>query len=150
MKHAISPDDREFLEQFVSNQIEPRRFNHREHVRLAYTLLVLHQPQQAHVKFRESLQAFLRHNSIDPAKYHETMTQAWMLAVHHFMEISPAQRNAEDFVDANPVLLNSKIMLTHYSSELIRSDQAREQFVEPDMEPIPRHGSRPADGTDGE
>lgn len=150
MKHAISLDDREFLEQFNSNRIEPGRFNHREHVRLAYTLLVLHEPRQAYVKFRESLQAFLRHNSIDPAKYHETMTQAWMLAVLHFMEISPPHGSAQAFIDANPVLLDSKIMLTHYSSEAIRSDQARKEFVEPDMEPIPRHGRQAVDGADGE
>jgi len=37
------------------------------------------------------------------------------------------------------VLLDSKIMLTHYSAELLFSDQARAEFVEPNLDPIPRH-----------
>jgi hypothetical protein len=42
-------------------------------------------------------------------------------------------------MEANPMLMNPRIMLTHYSSELIGSDRARTHFVEPDMDPIPRH-----------
>jgi hypothetical protein len=142
MQHAISSDDRDLLARFTANEIEPGHFHHREHVRLAYIFLALYGPGQAHQEFRKRLQAFLRHNAIDPAKYHETMTQAWMLAVQHFMEISPPQASVEDFIQANPVLLDPKIMLTHYSREAIGSDQARRHFVEPDKEPIPRHAGR--------
>lgn len=141
MQHAISLADREFLARFKANEIEPGHFHHPEHVRLAYIFLVLHGPDEAHRQFRASLQAFLRHNAIDPAKYHETMTQAWLLAVLHFMEISETQASAEDFIQANPVLLDPGIMLTHYSREVIGSDQARQHFIEPDIEPIPRHAS---------
>lgn len=89
------------------------------------------------------MQAFLRHNRVDPTKYHETMTQAWILAVFHFMQAAAARSSSTEFMDANPMLMNPRIMLTHYSSELIGSDRARAHFVEPDMDPIPRY-SRPA------
>ena len=139
MKHRISADDRDFLRRFSCCEIEVGGFHHREHVRLAYIFLVLYGVEEACPKFRASLQAFLRHNRVDPAKYHETMTQAWILAVFHFMQTAAARSSSTEFMDANPMLMNPRIMLTHYSSELIGSDRARAHFVEPDMDPIPRH-----------
>jgi hypothetical protein len=32
-------------------------------------------------------------------------------------------------------------MLTHYSADLLFSDQARANFVEPNRDPIPRHAA---------
>jgi len=32
-------------------------------------------------------------------------------------------------------------MLTHYSAELLFSPEARAGFVEPNLDPIPRHGA---------
>ena len=39
----------------------------------------------------------------------------------------------------NPLLLDSKIMLTHYSRRPAVLGQARAEFVEPNLDPIPRH-----------
>jgi hypothetical protein len=67
------------------------------------------------------------------------MTAAWILAVRHFMAITDACASADEFVGRNPVLLDSKIMLTHYSAGRLFSEDARAQFVEPDLDAIPRH-----------
>lgn len=67
------------------------------------------------------------------------MTKAWVLAVRHFMESSPDAESADAFIEANPLLLDSKIMLTHYSAEVLFSPTARAEFVEPNQSPIPRH-----------
>jgi hypothetical protein len=40
---------------------------------------------------------------------------------------------------ANPVLLDSRIMLTHYSAELLFSPAARAAYVPPDLSGIPEH-----------
>jgi hypothetical protein len=137
--HQISAADYALLNEFASGELPPARFHHREHVRLAYIFLVIHGSDVAASRLRQALQAYLGHHGIDPAKYHETMTQAWMLAVHHFMQMSPAQTSSEAFISAQPVLLDPKVMLTHYSSATIKSDAARSSFVEPDLDPIPRH-----------
>ncbi|MCH7639980.1 MAG: hypothetical protein IH855_11050 [Bacteroidetes bacterium] len=50
------------------------------------------------------------------------------------------QDSAESFIEQNPELLDSKIMMTHYSAEVLISDEARTQFVEPDLDPIPNGG----------
>ena len=76
------------------------------------------------------------------SKYHETMTQAWVLAVRHFMDSTLGTSSALEFIDANPKLLDTEIMMTHYSKDVLFSDMARGSFVEPNLVPIPR----PADG----
>jgi hypothetical protein len=92
-------------------------------------------------RMRAALVAFLAHHGIPAAKYHETLTRAWLLAVHHFMHRSPEAASADDFIDRNPLLLDTNIMLTHYSADLLFSDSARAGFVEPDLDPIPRHAA---------
>ena len=62
------------------------------------------------------------------------------LAVRHFMVITPSSESADEFIEKNPRLLDSKIMLTHYSAEVLFSEEARAKFVEPDLHPIPKHG----------
>ena len=135
----MSEQDRRFRESFETARIEPAAFRHREHLRLAYAYLVDDDPQTAVDRMRTALVEFLRAHGIDPSKYHETMTRAWILAVRHFMEITPPCPSADAFIDANPRMLDARIMLTHYSADLLFSPQARERFVEPDLEGIPNH-----------
>lgn len=135
----MSDDDRRFRADFEACAIPPAVFDHRAHVRLAYTYLAEVDDEAALARMRAALLAFLRHNGVDPSKYHETMTRAWILAVRHFMEKSPACASADAFIASNPTLLDTKIMLTHYSAEVLFSDEARSRFVEPDLGEIPRH-----------
>jgi hypothetical protein len=137
--HQLSAADHEFLGGFEEGTLSPQEFHHREHVRLAYMYLALHGPDGATAKLREALQGYLSQHGIDPAKYHETMTHAWLLAVHHFMVTSPPRTSSDEFIVAQPILLDPRIMLTHYSSKAIKSEEARASFVEPDLDPIPRH-----------
>ena len=141
MKHATSPADIRFRNDVESCTLAPDQFDHRAHVRLAYAYLTEHGPEEAAKRMRSALIAFLRHHGVDPSKYHETITRAWIRAVRHFMEISPAASSADAFIDANPALLDARIMLTHYSAEVLFSQQARERFIEPDLDAIPDHGA---------
>jgi hypothetical protein len=138
-KHSLSAEDLRFRDDFEACLVPAAQFDHRAHVRLAYTYLAGNDADTALAAMRAALLAFLRHNGIDPSKYHETMTRAWILAVRHFMEISGASTSAGTFIDNNQTLLDTKIMLTHYSAGLLFSPEARSQFVEPDLGPIPRH-----------
>jgi hypothetical protein len=56
------------------------------------------------------------------------------------MDSTPACAGFAEFIARNPVLLDSKVMLSHYSAEVLFSDEARAGFVEPDLAPIPRPG----------
>ena len=141
MKHELSTSDREFRMAFEAGAFAPADFSHRAHVRLGYVYLAGSDVERAVEQMRTALLAFLAHHGIPATKYHETLTRAWILAVHHFMHRSPEAANADDFIDRNPLLLDTKIMLTHYSAGLLFSDAARAAFVEPDLDPIPRHAA---------
>jgi hypothetical protein len=140
MKHQLSADDRAFRTAFESGQFAPAQFNHRAHLRLAYVYLTEHDTDTAQQLMQQALLNFLQQHGIAVSKYHETMTRAWVMAVRHFMERSPDTASSDDFIERNPMMLDSKIMLTHYSAELLFSDEARARFVEPNLSPIPKYG----------
>ena len=139
MIHSLSSDDRQFCADFGACRVHPDDFDHRAHVRLAYIYVAEHDTDTALALMRSALLAFIQHNKVPVSKYHETLTRAWILAVRHFMAISPAADSAASFIASNPSLLDSKIMLTHYSAEVLFSPEARARFVEPNLERIPRH-----------
>jgi hypothetical protein len=141
LSHNLSKNDREFRAAFEAGAYAPADFSHRAHVRLAYVYLAGSDVDLALERMRAALVSFLSHHGIPASKYHATLTRAWILAVHHFMHRSPEATSADDFIERNPLLLDSKIMLTHYSADLLFSDQARADFVEPDLDPIPRHAA---------
>ncbi len=74
------------------------------------------------------------------SKYHETIARAWIMAVRHFMENAQDSESSDIFIEKNPRMLDSKIMLAHYSAEVLFSDEARAKFMEPNLDPIPEYG----------
>lgn len=134
--HQASDEDRQFRLAFDACTIAPSEFNHQAHVRLAYIYLTEGDANSAVQKMRDALLKFLEHNNVPRSKFHETLTRAWVLAVQHFMNRSTST-SAADFIAKNPELLDSKIMLTHYSASVLFSADARASFVEPDLDPIP-------------
>ena len=139
MPNSLSADDLQFKTRVESGELPPADFSHRAHVRLAWVYLAGNDAEPAHAQMRATLLRFLERHGIDPAKYHETITRAWILAVRHFLARTPDCATAAEFLERNPALLDSKIMLTHYSKDLLFSPAARREFVEPDRDPIPRH-----------
>ena len=115
--------------------------DHRAHLRLAYVYLSELDVETAQRAMRDALRAFLEHHGVDPGKYHETLTRAWILAVRHFMAKSPGTESADELIEKHPEMLDPKIMKTHYSTELLFSPEARASFVDPDLDPIPRYES---------
>jgi hypothetical protein len=95
MSHSISSDDRQVCSDFAAGRIHANAFDHRAHIRLAYSYLAEHD--------------------------------------------ADTLESAASFIASNPTLLDSKIMLTHYSTAVLFSAEARTRFVEPNLELIPRH-----------
>ena len=140
MTHLLSKADQDFKHQIETCGFQVSEFNHRAHIRLAYVYLVENNTDSSVRRMRDSLFGLLKHAKIDPSqKYHETLTEAWVLAVHHFMSITNSSESADHFIEQNSLMLDSKIMMTHYSEEVLFSEPARQVFIEPDFEPIPRH-----------
>ena len=115
--HLVTDADLSWRDDFEALRVAPADFRHRQHIRLAYIYLVTSDPEAACIRMRVAITSLLAHLGVDPAaKYHETVTRAWILAVHHFMHSDPTPATSADgFIDANPRLLMQDIMLTHYS-----------------------------------
>ena len=135
--HAISQGDQDFRAAFESCAIAPAQFNHEAHLRLAYVYLVENDLPAAQEKMRLALLTFLVAHGIPTEKFHETLTRAWVLAVRHFMSRSPSLCFSEFAANSQP-LFDSKVMLTHYSADVLFSPDARASYVEPDLAEIPQ------------
>ena len=140
MKHLSSIEDQNFRSEFEACKFPPAEFNHRAHIRLAYVYLSAYDTDTAHQKMRSALLSFLEYHGVDLSKYHETITRAWIMAVRHFMEKTPDSESSDIFIEKNPGMLDKKIMMTHYSADVLFSDEARAKFVQPDLDPIPEYG----------
>ena len=149
--NQVSPDDRDLCRRLESLEWPPSEFDHRLHIRLAYIYLCGKTQDDAFHTMRAWTFRYLSHHGVDPGKYNETLTRAWMLAVRHFMERTPNSQSSDDFIEQNPGILDSGIMMTHYSNDVLWSNAARRAFVEPDLDPIPRYldkAALPSDETE--
>lgn len=140
MQSITSSSDNIFRASFEAGQIVPADFNHRGHLRLAYTYLCDGNTKFAYKKMKIAIRNLLKNNGVDESKYHETLTMAWIQAVRHFMEMSKGgAQSFDEFVKMDDRILNDKIMLSHYSKELLFSNTARARFVKPDLQAIPQY-----------
>ena len=139
MTHKVSKSDNQFERAVLDGSFEVASFDHRAHLRLAYIFTAGASAEQALPKMRSALVAYLDHHNVDASKYHETITRAWILAVRHFLELSEYCSSADDFLEQHPQLLDPNIMLTHYSSQRLFSEQARRQFMPADIQAIPEY-----------
>lgn len=142
VKFDVTKADLDFKTQMESSEFPASEFNHRAHIRLAYIYLSGNTTDESTEMMRETLNRFLIHHGVDPSKYHATLTRAWILAVNHLMNKSGDSKSANEFIERNPEMPDTKIMMTHYSAEVLFSDEARTAFVQPDLDPIPRYEER--------
>ena len=102
-------------------------FGHRQHVELAYDLLARMDFADAAAHFRDMLRR------IGGAKYHETITMAYLAIVAERMH-GHTYADAQAFVAANPDLLDHKngALAGYYDvAAITASPLAREIFVLP-------------------
>jgi hypothetical protein len=128
--------DQDFREAFESLRIASEMFHHREHIRLAW-IYSRHFPQeQALSRMVQGIQAFARHHGA-AAKYHHTVTVAWMRLVWHAANPSPPAPDFNAFAAAHPHLFNPRLLEYYYSKARLQSDAARYDWLDPDLRPLP-------------
>lgn len=140
MNNLVSKEDCRFRDAVEALNFPVEEFDHKAHLRLAYIYLTRNSVEESVELMRSTLCCLLKHAGLDPAdKYHETLTHAWILAIFHFMKCSEGSESSDSFLEENSILLDAKIMNTHYSKEVLCSDIARIRFVEPNLDSIPRY-----------
>jgi hypothetical protein len=108
--------DRDFIRAFEGGRIQPADFHHTDHLRLALAYLAdSSSVAEATDRMAGSLRAFTRAAGHEE-KYHHTLTVAWIRLVAR--------------------LLDRQLPLAYYSHERLFSGEAREHWLEPDVQPF--------------
>jgi hypothetical protein len=106
--------DRAFIRAFESGRISPADFHHADHLRLALAYLIdSASVAEATDRMAASIKAFA-HAADHDEKYHHTLTVVWVRLVAR--------------------LLDQGLPLSYYSHDRLFSSDARERWIEPDVQ----------------
>ena len=128
------------LDAFERCAIPLEQFNHRAHVTVACLYLREFPLEQATNRMRRGIHAFNAAHKVQSTPtsgYHETLTVAWMRVVHSTMRTHGQGLSIPEFLEQNPFLLCRTLLRLYYSKDRIMSAEARRQWVEPDLAPLP-------------
>lgn len=118
------------------------RFGHREHIYLTWLAVREHGAEEAIGLVSAGIAAVTRAEGV-PGKYHATITRAWVeLVAHHAGGTRPAT-SFKAFAEANPLLLDKQLLKTFYRTDTLARDEARANWVEPDLKPFPWQHAAP-------
>lgn len=122
--------DDEFLEAVARCTLPEAEFGHSQHVRLAYLLLRQHDLYSAMRATRTLISSFAA--SLGRAdRYHETITMAFVVAIHARMGETGDRGSWPVFAAANPDLLDKAFLGRHYGAHELGAPGARRYFVLP-------------------
>ncbi|GGB86649.1 hypothetical protein GCM10011352_10680 [Marinobacterium zhoushanense] len=129
-------DDKTYLELFASRALGPEHFDHRGHLRLAWLHLVHFTEEEARQRVCSGIRELATRFGA-PEKFNHTLTEALMRIIELRMR-GQVIRSFDAFLRENPDLLNDakSLLDRHYSAELLNSDRARTNWVEPDRDAI--------------
>ncbi len=128
--------DADFVQQFISCELDPTVFSHEAHLRLAWINIDQHGIEKAIESIQTQLKKFVEFVGATD-KYNKTLTIASMKAVYHFMLKSKAD-NFKDFIIEFPQLKNNfkGLISTHYSFDVFNLEEAKAEYLEPDLMPF--------------
>ena len=132
---GVTPEDAQFLAAFEAGQIANQDFHHRDHLRLAWIQIRRLGVDRASDAVAESIRRFAaRHGHGN--RYHETMTRFWVRAVGVGINLHPTLA-FDELLAVEPHLLDKNLPFCHWSRERMGSEEARRQWVEPDLRRMP-------------
>jgi hypothetical protein len=122
---------------FESCELPPADFNHREHLLVALCYLLRLSDAEALARLRSGIGRYVAAHDINPSLYHETITVFWMKRVRAYLAREGAGRGLADLVNGLAAESgSSRLIFDYYSRELIDSERARREWVEPDLRPL--------------
>lgn len=120
------------LLEFERAEIDPDRFDHEAHVRVAWLLLEACSLLEGISRYSSALRRITKKFGI-PRKYHETITWFFMIMIAERRTAFPGADWLQ-FKAQNPDLVNDagNLIARYYSSDCLQSEAARKSFVLPD------------------
>ncbi|HEV7375151.1 MAG TPA: hypothetical protein VGN95_10570 [Pyrinomonadaceae bacterium] len=121
----------------------PSEFNHRAHLTVALSYLHLSRltVTEATERMRAGLYRFLDHYGEDRQVYNETITLFWIKLVRSFLDRTNASHPlagiANELIEAYG---NSQLIYSYYTKERLSSDEAKKEWIEPDLKGMRAEG----------
>jgi hypothetical protein len=129
-------DDDEFLAAFEAGAIPNTAFRHHDHLRLAWLYVRRDGREMGGARVRAGLRRFATVHGV-PHLYHETLTSFWIRLVAHAAETFPAQQRFEELLGCWAGFDDRRAAYRHWRPETLDAAQARREWVEPDLRPLP-------------
>ena len=124
--------DGEFIAAFEACRLDPARFHHRDHVRLAWLYAGLYSRAEAEEKLLSGIRRFAAKAGV-PDKFQHTTTLAWARLVANSRKKSNHQQTFVEWIASHPEFLDRRLLDKYYSTGRLESEPARSTWVEPDL-----------------
>jgi hypothetical protein len=127
--------DAAVLEAFEACRLDPAKFHHDDHIRLAWLCAQEYGARDAEAKLLDGLRQFAQRAGV-PQKFMHTTTIAWARLVAAAKTGSPVQNNFSEWIELHPELLERNLLARYYSPGRLETPEARSGWVEPDVAPL--------------
>ena len=111
-------------------------FTHGQHLAVAVWYTTQYGEAEALERLRAGLFRFLAQYGVEAQKYNETTTQFWLKQVQNVLKDSPQSSMAERVNSVIRAYPRSRLIFDYFSEELLKSEDARSHWVEPDLKPV--------------
>ena len=132
---GVTAADEAFVAAFHADQLSNQGFHHRDHLRLAWVQIRRLGLDEASEVVTTGIRRFAAHHG-SADRYNDTMTRFWLRVVGLGIIRHP-ELGFEELLAAEPHLLDKNLPFRHWSSERMSRDDAKRQWVEPDLRPMP-------------
>ena len=134
---TASLNDDEVLRAFEACRLDPAKFHHADHIRLAWLCVQRYGANEAETKLLDGLRQFAKIAGV-PQKFMHTTTVAWTKLVAAAHADGPRTGNFSEWIESYPELLERDLLARYYSPGSLETQEARSGWVEPDLAPLER------------
>ena len=127
---------RSLVSEFEACSFHPAEFRHHQHLAVVVWYVANLPYADAIEKMKRGIQRLAARYG--KSGYHETVTEFWLRMVRGFL---PEGERTESIVVVTNQLIakyaDKNLILDYYSAELLASPEAKSDWVEPDLKPLP-------------
>ena len=144
MSNALMDSDSStqlLVHQFLRRTLPKSAWTHEAHLRVGLWHVLHFAPDEALARLRTGIRALNESHgtpNTDSGGYHETITRFYVCWIVSFLSQAGSDRPIDDLAhELVHAAGDSQLPLQYYSRERLFSVQARQTWVEPDLQPLP-------------
>jgi hypothetical protein len=135
--YRSSDEIAQLVRAFEDGSLAPSQFNHHAHLTVALWYLARLPFDEAAATMRSNIQGFAARHQHSQL-YHETITMFWIRLLRHVLDTAGPNTPFPEVVHQALATFGSmQPFFRHYTQERAFSPEARQQWVEPDLAPLP-------------